>query len=119
MDWKTIGIILFISIVFVYYLYRIKKLQQRPNSIYNKKVTKFGYVIFTIMIVVMAGILSLEHTAPNSQIGKLVSTNEGSLLVMFVVAIVFAVIGHFLRKVGLKELDNNKKDARVIMGSGL
>lgn len=110
MNWKTIGSILFIAAVFVYYLYRIKRLQQRPNSIYNKKVSKFGYLMFTIMIVVMTGILTLEHTAPNSQIGKLVSTEAGSFLVMFIVAIVFAVIGRFLSKFGFKELDNNKKD---------
>lgn len=110
MNWKTIGIILFIAVVFVYYLYGINRLQKRPDSIYNKKVTKFGHVIFTIMIAVMAGIFILEQTAPNSQIGKLVSTNAGSFLVMFIVAIVFAVIGRFLRKFGFKKLDNKKKD---------
>jgi hypothetical protein len=77
-------------------------------SHYNKKITPFGYLIFAIMIIVMLGIFSLKFTAPTSTIGKLVSTDKGSILVAVIIAIVFAVLGYFLRKFGLKVLENKK-----------
>lgn len=82
--------------------YARREARRRPHANSSTRITVAGLVVILIIILVLVAGLTLEHLAPDSWLGTLVSTKRGRLVWGWMVVCVFAPIALVLERMGMK-----------------
>ena len=114
MDWEALSIIgLFVLTlgILLYVPARIwakRKLRDDPKSHQELILTKVGWVLISMAILVILGGFSTQYLAPESAIGRFVKTSSGKFIYLAAVAFVFYLIESALKARGIKMIKEDR-----------
>ncbi len=114
MNWEAffaIGIFTIILGVVLYIpgrLWAKRKLKEHPNTQASLKVTKFGYILTSSMLLVLFGGLSFQYFSPNSFFGEYMKTKTGRLTFTALVIIIFVLVERIFKTKGYTMLVDKK-----------
>src|SRR5687767_9912619 len=118
MNWEAFFVIGSFALVLGALLYipaRIwakRKLRDHPNSNATLKVTRAGFIFFSIFVVVLMVGFSQQYLAPESELGQFVKTSSGRLAFSAAVGVVFWLAEMILKSKGI--LLVQKKEAKNV-----
>ncbi len=108
MNWEALGVIGLFTLglgvlLFVPAWVWVKRKQRaEPNNHPKLRLTKTGWVLICMTVVVLIGGLLMDFIAPESLLGQLVKTSSGRFLYLVIVVLVFWLVEAVLKTRGIK-----------------
>jgi hypothetical protein len=115
MDWKAFGVIGLFTLALGVLLYvpaRIwvkRKLRTEPDSHPKLRLTKLGWILISVSILVLIGGLLMNDLAPESMFGQFMKTSKGRFLYLVIVAVIFWFVEAALKARGIKLIKEDNK----------
>lgn len=118
MEWEAVVVIGTFSFVFGTLLYvparwwaRRKLRESPPDSNARLHVTSAGFALAALLVGLLLFGYAHEHVAPESDLGRFVSTGSGRLVFGAAVSVVAIVVGMVLELLGFKLVHRSDRDA--------